>query len=157
MTSQRKAAYLEAMGIPVWVDRGVPPGQPVAANKSGNTLQVAMCDSSDNGSHWLWVIADDLLLENSLLADIRRAVGETNGSNICHPVEAGGQGLDVIVKQHMVTRIVLFGEDLDPGKAVHDTSCEIVQAPTLQALADAPVTKKQLWQTLQQLLDHQRQ
>ncbi len=132
MTAQRRAAYLEAMGIPVWQERSIPKGQLAAVNKKAMQLLVAMCSHSD--SPWLWVIADANLENNRLLADIRRAVGDKGNSNICYTDASEGQPLDVIVHEHLVTRIVLFGQELDPCDLVRKKSCDIVEAPSLEAL-----------------------
>jgi len=152
MTTQRRAAYLEAMGIPVWQERRIPEGQLAAVKQKTRQLLVAMCSHSD--SPWLWVIADAKLENNRLLADIRRAVGDEGNSNICCTDASEGQPLDVIVHEHLVTRIVLFGQELDPCDLVRKKSCDILEAPSLEALAGSAVMKKQLWNNLRQLLDY---
>ena len=154
MTTQRRAAYLEAMGIPVWQERGIPVSQLAAANDKVRQLLVVMCSHSD--SPWLWVIADANRENNHLLADIRRAVGDRGDGNICYSATAGGRPLDVIVHEHLVTRIVLFGQELDPRDLVRQKSCDIVEAPSLEALAGSADMKKQLWNNLRQLLDYRQ-
>ena len=157
MTRQHKIAYLEAMGIPVWVARRVPPVQPEAVNVIGSNPKLALCGNSDTGSSWLWVIAGADMQENQLLADIQRAAGDTGKTNMCHPVQTGGQKLGAILEEKLITRLILFGDQIDPGKAAKTGSCDIVRAPSLEALAKSPAMKKQLWKNLQQLLGYKQQ
>lgn len=151
MTSQRHTAYLEAMGIPVWVERSVANTQAAAVNEKSRQPQFVMC--SDGDSPWLWVIADARLENKRVFADIRRAVGEQGNSNICYAVSTGGKSLEAMLNESAITRIVLFGQELDTADPVRQKTCAIVEAPALEELAGSVAMKKQLWENLQQLLD----
>lgn len=151
MTSQGNTAYLEAMGITVWVERGVTNIQAAAASEISRQLHFVMCSDAD--SPWLWVIADARLESKRILADIRRAAGEQGNGNICYAVSSGGQSLEAMLDERPITRIVLFGQELDTADPVRQKNCDIVEAPALEELAGSVAMKKQLWNNLQQLLD----
>ena len=154
MTGYRKTEYLQEMGIPVWQERSVPKGQPAASNAKSAGLKVAVCTDSD--SPWLWVIANARLVNSQLLADIRRAAGEPGAGNICYPETTTGLSLEDMIDQQLITRIVLFGLKLDPDDPVRTKSCDILEAPALDALPGSPDLKRKLWTNLQQLMDCQQ-
>jgi DNA polymerase III psi subunit len=157
MTGQRQAAYLEAMGISVWKPRVVSARQPVAANLAEADMQVTLADNTDNDSSWLWMVADGTQTEHQLLADIRRAVGDDTAGNICYPVEFEGQSLGALIKDRLMTRVVLFGEDLDAGQELAAKNIDVIRTASLQLLMDSAGLKQELWQKLRGLAGYQTQ
>ena len=158
MSGQHRANYLEAMGITVWKERNVTrltEHIPEAvANEETAHLLVSVSSRSD--SPWLWVLADETPLQQALFRDIRRAVGDAGDSNICFAKNDGEAILSDLLDELLVTRIVLFGQELDADHSLREKSCDIVNAPSLEALAGSSELKKDLWVNLQQLLDFQR-
>jgi hypothetical protein len=100
-------------------------------------MQVALAGNTDNDSSWLWVVADGTQTEHQLLADIRRAVGDDVAGNICFPVESEGQSLGVLIKDQLITRVVLFGEDLDAGLDLAEKNIDVIRTVSLQVLMDS--------------------
>ena len=154
MTGQGRAAYLEAMGITVWESRNVGLAVPGPANEEAGLLKVSMCSRSD--SPWLWVIADQSQKDSGLFADIRRAAGDAGECNICIADPGQGTNLSAITDELLVTRVVLFDQELGADDLVRQKSCDIVEAPSLDVLAGSADMKRTLWNKLQLLLDYQR-
>ena len=157
MSGQRRAAYLEAMGISVWKPRIVPARQPAVANLAEADMQVALAGNTDNDSSWLWMVADGTQTEHQLLADIRRAVGDDAAGNMCYPVESEGPSLGVLIKDQLITRVVLFGEDIDAGLELAAKNIDVIRTASLQLLMDSAGLKQELWQKLRGLAGYQTQ
>lgn len=147
MIDARRQAYLEAMGIDVWVARppAPEPGELVLGCGGGSTLLVC---------------ADAAELESGLVADITRALG---GSPLWAWPNAAGdtrgdaevQQLKETIDQRLITQLVIFGEQLAsllcagavPGMI---GSAAVHLCPPLDELAVRGTAKKKLWQVLLQ-------
>jgi len=144
MIEARRRAYLEALGLDVWVVRPAAgePDRLTAGAGSGSTLLV--CPA-----------AADCTTE--LARDLVRAMGgEPVWAWLEPPAEDGGQALGDIVSGRLITRVLLFGTEaaqrLFRGGAPEIVGSAAVSiVPGLQELAASGSARRSLWRQLRSL------
>lgn len=141
MNEARRRAYLEALGLDVWVkcpDAGS--GSLLGANQGRGSTLMVFPRSSD--------------VESELVRDLLRAVGGDPACAWLDPDPGGdGETLEALVAGRLITRILLFGGQ--PAKrlfagAVPEVfgSSRLSVAPDLGTLAKNGPAKKALWGAL---------
>lgn len=146
MTTPRQRAYLEAMGIPVWVARNaqgeqlVEPGTPATVQLGpGNGHLLLLCGSVSEPS-------------GPLATDVARVLGTA-------PVwgwpcnEETGPGLAEVVPEGLFTHVLVFGEATESslfGGPAPDTlgAAAVLRLASLEELENSPEARRALWQTL---------
>ncbi len=175
MIDPRKAAYLEAMGIPVWVARQTlpeiealqpaPTASPAAKPVAGPTAEkpesadadrpnaFRLCGQDDSG--WLWLLGSPDEMQDDLFQDIVCAV---LGSPSCLAgvISAAGEPVSRLVTERLLTRIVSFNADAGRQaavaiKALDSHPVRLLRAPALDELRASPELKRRLWKELQHL------
>lgn len=146
MIDARRQAYLEAMGLDVWVARppAPEPGRLVFESGTGSTLLVC---------------ADASLRHSKLAGDIVRALG---GQPAWAWPDCEGdpraQDLAGAIDQELFTQLIVFGEDLAGEIFREDVpavlgSAAVSVCPGLDELAVRGTAKKSLWQLLLRLTE----
>jgi DNA polymerase III psi subunit len=141
MTEVRRRAYLEAMGLDIWL-RKPPPAERdrlVVGPGAGSALLVCARPEASSGK---------------LAADIARAIGsepvwawpEAEG-------DASNPTLEEAVGERLVTRLLIFGADLARalcGPKVPDVllSAAVHVAPDLDELAARGSARRALWRAI---------
>jgi len=144
MIEARRRAYLEALGVDVWVARppAAEPGRLGVGTGSGSTLLVCLA-------------AADCTSE--LGRDLVRAIGGEPVWAWLHPLEEhGGQALGDIVSGRLITRVLLFGKEPEQqlfrgGAPEIIGSATVSTVPSLQELAVSGIAKQSLWRKLRDL------
>jgi hypothetical protein len=141
LSEARRLAYLEALEIPVWLQRG----QAQPASPKGLRL-------GPGSSGLLLVCASQEQPASALANDIVRVLPET-------PVWAwpelngGGQPIAAVVEEHLFTTVLLFGEALAEqvlGQAVPErlAQARLLPVPALGNLGEDATVRRQFWRTL---------
>lgn len=141
MNEARRLAYLEALEIPVWMQRDEAP----AAGPAGLQL-------GPGSSGLLLICAHQEQPASALANDIVRVLPET-------PVWAwpelsgGGQPIATVVDEFLFTTVLVFGQGLAAqvlGKSLPErvAQARLVPVPALDKLAGDATARKQLWRTL---------
>lgn len=146
MTTPRQRAYLEAMGVPVWVARTAPGEQLVEAPTPsavqlgpGNGELLMLCGSVSEPS-------------GPLATDVARVLGTA-------PVwgwpceEEASPGLAEVVREGMFTHVLVFGEAAESslfGGPAPDTlgSAAVLRLASLEELENSAEARRALWRTL---------
>lgn len=137
-------AYLEAMGIPVWVRRG--PAQ------AAGPRQVAGLQLGPGKGPLLLLCAGVSESSSQLAADIARAL-------CCEPVwgwpvaDGEGDGVTAAVGDGLFTHLLVFGSETETalfgGPAPESLgSARVLRAASLPALAADPGERRGLWRVL---------
>lgn len=141
MIEARRRAYLEALGLDVWITR------PPAAERgrvgvgAGEGSALLVCPS-----------VDDCNME--IAEDLARALGGDPVWAWLEPVsENDGQFLEDIVADRLITRVLLFGPE--PGRSLFKGpvpalvgSAVVAVAPALEELAANGSARQALWRQL---------
>lgn len=146
MIDVRRQAYLEAMGVDVWVARPPEPERDRLSLGSGQGATLLVCPAAEDAV-------------SPLAGDIARAMGND-------PVwswpdlqgDAAGMRLGEAVDQRLFTQLIIFGEGLARqllGSEVPGVlgSAAVHVCPGLDGLAVRGSAKKQLWQLIQRCHD----
>lgn len=146
---------LEALGIDVWVRRGLsssrrPARESFAAPDAAGTAPVLRVRMASGDGDWLLV--QDAAWDGRhevLLGDIQAAIGSARCrfGQWAHS-ESAGVRLDELDSRG-VSRVLVFGDPPDDGQAVG----RVVAAPPLESLASQPEARRRLWQLLAPELD----
>ena len=143
MIEAQRRAYLEALGLDVWVTR--PPA------REGGSLAV----SGGRGSTLLVCAASADCLTD-IAADVARALGGDPVWAWLDPrPEEGGERLEHVITQRLITRVLLLGaateRSLFQGSAPAIVGTATVSvAPALDDLAASASVRKSFWQLLSQ-------
>jgi len=140
VNESRRRAYLEALGFDVWVARPPAPQHgrlQLGANPAGTLLVCAApADSA-----------------TKFAGDVVRALG--GDASWAWPDTGGGEGLELAeaITDHLLTRVVLFGPDVEhwlfPDKVPGTLgSASVAVAPALDELAVRGQSKQSLWRVL---------
>ena len=143
MTAQR-AAYLEALGIPVWVRKGqaAATSRPAAAGLRlgpGTGRFLLLCAGADETA-------------GRLAADIARVLGE-EPVWAWPAVEETGAAVESAVDEHLFTNLLVFGAETACqvfGASAPRTvnSARVLVVPGMAELAAEPGARAGLWRTL---------
>jgi len=143
----RRRAYLEALGLPVWVLRDGGAGE-APATAAGARLRI--CPGSGGT---LLVCGSAAETASTLAADIVRAIGGDPAWAWPEREEGVGDSLAEAVSERLLTAIVVFGVTLadevfggDAPAAVG--SARVVVAPRMAALGAEPGARRTLWRQL---------
>jgi hypothetical protein len=146
MIEARRRAYLEAMGLDVWLSRSAPAANVTAAG----LLQLGPGDGST-----LVVCAEPAESAGKFAGDLARALGAE--PVWAWPDPAGGSGstsLAEAIDNRLITRVLLFGDTaagwlFPPGEVPAAVgSAAIVPLADMQELAVSGSAKQQLWRCL---------
>lgn len=141
MTEARRRAYLEAMGIDVWLARPDPE----------DALRLH-CPADSNGQGGILLICERPDLPGSRLAeDLCRALGgRVNWSWPAGDMEPGSSTLNELIDERLFTEVFLLGRDLPSALGCRaeshvQGSARVWPAPSLDELAESPQARKALW------------
>jgi len=142
MNEATRRAYLEALGIPVWI------GKACADEAAG--LVVAGVDLGPGDGQVLLVCGGQDEPATRLAADIARALG---AEPVWAWAGAPGTGLAEAVSEKLFTTVLILGRALADGLLGRDTprtvgSARILVAPGLDELAREPRARKALWRMI---------
>ena len=147
MNEARRRAYLEALGLDVWVQcPDAPSGSLLGANQGRGSTLMVFPRASD--------------MESELVRDLLRAAGGDPACAWLEPDPGGdGETLEELVTSRLITRILLFGGQsarrLFAGAAPEVVgSSRLSVAPDLGTLAGNGTAKKALWGALQDAARH---
>jgi len=140
MTEAQRQAYLEAMGISVWVGRPASPGPDrlVVGPGSGSTL--LLCRVAEESA-------------TRLAADIGRCLEDPVWSWPDPEGNPGYPSLQETIEQHLFTRVLLFGAAL-ASQAIKGPLPEILGSASIKVAADLDElavngeSRRDLWQYL---------
>lgn len=144
MIEARRRAYLEALGLDVWVARAAAPEGALLGASAGQGSTLLICPS----------FAD---CETVIAADVARALGGDPVWAWLEPAaDAGAQRLEDLLIDRLITRALLFGAV--PARALfRDAVPEIIgsatlsMAPPLQELAASAIVRRDFWRQLRTL------
>jgi hypothetical protein len=143
MTGARQAAYLEAMGIPLWVRKGAVPesGEPLSGLRLG-----------PGSGRFLLLCSGDGESAGELAADIARALPE-------QPVwawpatEQPGRSVQEVIDEHLFTDMLVFGAD--PARKVFGDAIpevlgpmRVLMVPGMDELSSEASARRALWRSL---------
>ena len=145
MITLRQRAYLDAMGIPVWVARGGAPEKSLEDAPRGR-IQLGPGDGQ------LMLLCGSISEPAGKLAtDVARALGT-------RPVwawPAADEGLELAeaVEEAMFTHVLVFGPETELGLFGGPApelvgSAAVLRLPSLVELSSSPGARKTLWRTL---------
>ncbi|NND43751.1 MAG: hypothetical protein HKN58_00405 [Xanthomonadales bacterium] len=155
MSSPLQRAYLDAMGIPVWLSRE-PAVQPAGTEtETAPESQPAMALQLGPGSGPVLLLCQSVSEPASALAtDIARSLDQSPVWG--WPVaEAEATAVTEVISEGLFTHVIVFGHETIHalfGANAPETvgaAC-VLRAPSLAALADSPAERKSLWRTLRQ-------
>ena len=144
MIEARRRAYLEALGLDVWVPRPPPPQRGrilLGADPAGTLL---ICAAPGDSA-------------TKFAGDVVRALG--GQASWAWPDTGGGEGVELAeaVAGHLITRIVLFGPE--PARWLFPSdvpevlgTAAVTVAPDLEELAVRGQAKHSLWRTMRDSL-----
>lgn len=141
MTELRRRAYLEALGIDIWLARSEQSAGAALTIKPGQGSVLLIADSPS-------------ACAGELAADIQRSLGgDAVWAWPVQPGEGAGEGLDNAIRQQLFTRVVVFGKDI-AGQVLGDEppvvllSSAITVSLRLEELAFDGQAKRSLWADL---------
>ncbi len=147
MNEARRRAYLEALGLPVWVLRDAAPAEEAP---SAPAAGLRVCPGSGGT---MLVCGGAAETSSVLAADIVRAVG--GDPAWAWPERGEGKGTPVsdAVDERLLTAVVVFGaalaDEVFGGEAPGTVgSARVVVAPRLSAVATDPKARRTLWRLL---------
>lgn len=141
MNSSSQRAYLEVLGIPVWIRKeladqestGTPAGLKLGPGSSQTLL---VCASADEAAR-------------RIAADIARCLKSEPVWAWTEP-DLAEPAIGDVVSEHLFTTVLVFGEDLAVtlfGSKSPETlgSARIITTESLAILENSPVAKRSLW------------
>jgi DNA polymerase III psi subunit len=141
MSEARRRAYLDALGLDVWLLRKPPTSGPRLVVNPGRSSTLLICASPEASA-------------SRCAADIARVLGDEPawGWPDCEG-RADALGLGEAIDRYLFTRVLVFGDgsgaQLFEGPAPPVLgSARIVMAPDLDELAVRGTAKKALWKVL---------
>jgi DNA polymerase III psi subunit len=146
MIESRRRAYLEALGIEVWVTRSAPPepGRLIVSPDASGTLLI--CNVPEDSA-------------TRFAGDVVRALG--GQATWAWPDPGGGENgvrLAAAIADRLITRVIVFGPGParwlfggEPPEAIG--SAVIAAAPGLDELAGRASAKRAFWRLLQEFSD----
>lgn len=138
MIEARRRAYLEALGLDVWIGRPSAPEPGCLAVSGGRGSTLLVCSSS----------AD---CQTDIAADVARALGGDPVWAWLNPLpEESGEPLENIIAHRLITRVLLLGpraaRSLFRGGAPEIVgSATVSVAPALEDLASSASARKSFW------------
>ena len=164
MNADRRAAYLRAMGLDVWVAKtqaaSSPPGSGhgdaemlVAGNDAGPFSGASSCFVEPGSGDTLLLCAGPVDPTTPVARDIARSL--RNEPVWGWPAPAGSNdavSLEQAIRDRLITRLILFGLELagSPGEAepVVIGTAELLKAAPLSELTRSGKARKALWESL---------
>ena len=144
MNPSGQRAYLEAMGIPVWISK---------EHAEQENLQAAPgLKVGPGSSQILLVCAGAEEASRRIAADIARCLKSEPVWAWSEP-ESEEPLITEVVSEHLFTTVMIFGQDLAAellGTVVPDTigSASVITTETLAGLESSPSAKRVLWQQI---------
>ena len=141
MIEARRRAYLEAIGLDVWLIRPTAEERGCLAVNAGRGSTLLICPSS----------ADCL---TDVAADVARALGGDPVWAWLDPLpEDGGERLESLIAQRLITRVLLLGPAAERSLFQGDApeivgSATVSVAPSLDDLASSASARKAFWDLL---------
>jgi DNA polymerase III psi subunit len=137
----RRRAYLEALGLDVWITRSPAAERGRVGVGTGEGSALLVCPSVEDCS-------------TEIAGDLARALGGDPVWAWLDPAtETAGQFLEDIVADRLITRVVLFGPE--PGRSLFKGpvpaligSAVVAVAPALEELAANGSARQALWRQL---------
>lgn len=144
MIAQRKQAYLEALGIPVWVRKEL-------ANQKPD-IEPASLTLGPGSGEVLMICAGVEQPSGQIASDIARSLKYEPVWAWLSTGETGSSVADA-VSEHLFTTTIIFGSEVafalfgsDVPQTIH--SSRLLVAPTTDELAASPLQRKALWEML---------
>ena len=141
MIEARRRAYLEALGLDVWLTRPTVEERGCLAVNDGRGSTLLVCPSS----------ADCL---TDIAADVARALGgDPVWAWLDPPPAEGGERLEHIITHRLITRVLLLGLSAERSLFQGDApgivgSATVSVAPSLDDLASSASARKSFWDLL---------
>lgn len=146
MSTPRQRAYLEAMGIPVWVARNAP-GEDLVESGAPAAVQLG-----PGSGHLLMLCGSVSEPSGALATDVARVLGSAPVWG--WPGEAGtGTSLAEAVSEGLFTHVLVFGEATEAsvfgGPAPEAVGpAAVLRFASLQELESSPGARRELWRAL---------